>query len=110
MNPSGTVIISGSTEKTLRVWDPRSCNKLMKLKGSFQFTKSSFQLFSKYLFSPVLGHTDNVKCIVVNTEGTQCLSAGSDGTVRLWSLGQQRCISTMRIHDEGVWTLQVIFV
>ena len=53
------------------------------------------------------GHTDNVKCIVVNSEGSQCLSASSDGTVRLWSLGQQRCISTMRIHDEGVWTLQV---
>lgn len=84
MNPSGTVIVSGSTERILRVWDPRSCNKLMKLKG----------------------HTDNVKCIVVNSEGSQCLSASSDGTVRLWSLGQQRCISTMRIHDEGVWTLQ----
>ena len=52
------------------------------------------------------GHTDNVKCIVVNTEGTQCLSASSDGTIRLWSLGQQRCVSTLRIHDEGVWTLQ----
>lgn len=33
MNPPGTVIISGSTEKVLRVWDPRSCNKLMKLIG-----------------------------------------------------------------------------
>ena len=60
------------------------------------------------VFFKYLGHTDNVKCIVVNSEGTQCLSASSDGTVRLWSLGQQRCISTMRIHDEGVWTLQVI--
>ena len=35
----GTVIVSGSTEKVLRVWDPRTCAKLMKLKG----------------------HTDNVK-------------------------------------------------
>lgn len=34
MNPSGTVIVSGSTEKVLRVWDPRTCNKLMKLKGT----------------------------------------------------------------------------
>lgn len=34
MNPSGTVIVSGSTEKVLRVWDPRTCNKLMKLKGN----------------------------------------------------------------------------
>lgn len=33
MNPSGTAIVSGSTEKVLRVWDPRTCAKLMKLKG-----------------------------------------------------------------------------
>ena len=33
MNPPGTVIVSGSTEKQLRIWDPRTGNKLMKLKG-----------------------------------------------------------------------------
>lgn len=33
MNPQGTIIVSGSTEKALRLWDPRSCAKLFKLKG-----------------------------------------------------------------------------
>lgn len=33
MNPSGTIIVGGSTEKVLRVWDPRTCDKLMKLVG-----------------------------------------------------------------------------
>nr|BAG60944.1 unnamed protein product [Homo sapiens] len=45
-----------------------------------------------------------------NTAGrrkVQCLSGSSDGTIRLWSLGQQRCIATYRVHDEGVWALQV---
>lgn len=37
----------------------------------------------------------------------QCLSGSSDGTIRLWSLGQQRCIATYRVHEEGVWALQV---
>ena len=37
----------------------------------------------------------------------QCLSGSSDGTIRLWSLGMQRCIATYRVHDEGVWALQV---
>ncbi|XP_045181186.2 WD repeat-containing protein 48-like [Mercenaria mercenaria] len=84
MNPAGTVIVSGSTEKVLRVWDPRTCLKLMKLKG----------------------HTDNVKALVLNRDGTQCLSGSSDGMIRLWSLGQQRCVATFRVHDEGVWALQ----
>ncbi|KAH1176885.1 hypothetical protein KIL84_010587 [Mauremys mutica] len=72
-------------EAVLRVWDPRTCAKLMKLKG----------------------HTDNVKALLLNRDGTQCLSGSSDGTIRLWSLGQQRCIATYRVHDEGVWALQV---
>jgi WD repeat-containing protein 48 len=84
MNPSGTVIVSGSTEKVLRVWDPRNCQKLMKLKG----------------------HSDNVRALLVSRDGTQCLSASSDGTIRLWSIGQQRCVATIRVHDEGIWALQ----
>ena len=36
----------------LRVWDPRTCSKVMKLKG----------------------HIDNVKSIIINAEGTQVLS------------------------------------
>lgn len=83
MNPSGTVIVSGSTEKVLRVWDPRTCNKMMKLRG----------------------HTDNIKALVLNRDGTQCLSASSDGTIKLWSLSQQWAIQTIRVHTEGVWAL-----
>ena len=49
MNNAGTVIISGSAENVLRVWDPRTCQKQMKLKG----------------------HTDNIKAIVINRDGTQ---------------------------------------
>jgi len=49
MNASGTVIVSGSTEKVLRVWDPRTCMRQMKLKG----------------------HTDIVKALILNRDGTQ---------------------------------------
>lgn len=83
MSASGNILVAGSTEKALRVWDPRSCEKKMKLKG----------------------HTDNVKALLVNRDGTQVLSGSSDGTIRLWSLGQQRCIASLSVHREGVWAL-----
>lgn len=38
--------------QVLRVWDPRTCAKLMKLKG----------------------HTDNVKSLLLNRDGTQVRS------------------------------------
>ncbi|KAK6046885.1 WD domain, G-beta repeat protein [Cooperia oncophora] len=85
MNDSGTVIVSGSTEKVLRIWDPRTCQKIMKLRG----------------------HTENIRAVVISPDGTKCLSASADATVRLWDLGQQRCIATCLVHQEGVWTLQV---
>lgn len=39
--------------QVLRVWDPRTCAKLMKLKG----------------------HTDNVKSLLLNRDGTQVHNA-----------------------------------
>uniref|UniRef100_A0A3B4Z578 WD repeat-containing protein 48 n=1 Tax=Stegastes partitus TaxID=144197 RepID=A0A3B4Z578_9TELE len=80
MNQMGTVIVSGSTEKAPRTW--RLLNRgILKSKSAGLFL---------FVFFPL-----------------QCLSGSSDGTIRLWSLGQQRCIATYRVHDEGVWALQV---
>uniref|UniRef100_A0AAY5KIU5 WD repeat-containing protein 48 n=1 Tax=Esox lucius TaxID=8010 RepID=A0AAY5KIU5_ESOLU len=56
--------------------------------------------------SSLSGNKDSIYSLAMNQMGT-CLSGSSDGTIRLWSLGQQRCIATYRVHDEGVWALQV---
>lgn len=79
MNPSGSLIVSGSTENALRIWDPRTCNRIMKLKG----------------------HSENVKALVVSSDGSQVISGSSDGTIKLWSIGQQRCVQTLHVHNEG---------
>lgn len=85
MNPPGTIIVSGSTENILRIWDPRTCNRITKLRG----------------------HAENVRALVVSQDGTQVVSGSSDGTIKLWNLGQQRCVQTYRVHKEGVWSLLV---
>lgn len=54
---------------------------------------------------PRLGHTDNVKALVVSRDGAHCISGSSDGSIKVWSLGGQRCIQTIRIHSDSVWAL-----
>ncbi|WIA22702.1 hypothetical protein OEZ85_001110 [Tetradesmus obliquus] len=83
MSSAGTLVAAGTTEAYIRLLDPRSGQKVMKLKG----------------------HTDNVRALLLNEEGTLLLSGSSDNTVRLWDLGQQRCVQTLNVHTDSVWCL-----
>ncbi|KAL4304405.1 hypothetical protein GQ457_10G013750 [Hibiscus cannabinus] len=83
MNASGTVLVSGGTEKALRVWDPRTGLKTMKLRG----------------------HIDNTRALLLDSTGRYCLSGSSDSMIRLWDLGQQRCVHSYAVHTDSVWAL-----
>eukprot|EP00252_Welwitschia_mirabilis_P010612 TRINITY_DN2397_c0_g1_i1.p1 TRINITY_DN2397_c0_g1~~TRINITY_DN2397_c0_g1_i1.p1 ORF type:complete len:753 (+),score=154.85 TRINITY_DN2397_c0_g1_i1:499-2757(+) len=83
MNDAGTILVSGGTEKVVRVWDARSGSKQMKLRG----------------------HTDNVRALLLDSSGRMCLSGSSDSVIRLWDLGQQRCVHTYAVHTDSVWAL-----
>eukprot|EP00249_Psilotum_nudum_P019787 c27414_g1_i2 orf=519-2798(-) len=85
MNDAGTILVSGGTEKAVRVWDPRSGTKQMKLKG----------------------HSDNIRALVLDPSGRFCLSGSSDSMIRLWDLGQQRCLHSYAVHTDSVWALAV---
>ncbi|KAG2695320.1 hypothetical protein I3843_07G008700 [Carya illinoinensis] len=83
MNDSGTLLVSGGTEKVVRVWDPRTGSKTMKLRG----------------------HTDNIRVLLMDSTGRLCLSGSSDSMIRLWDLGQQRCVHSYAVHTDSVWAL-----
>lgn len=83
-DPQANLVVAGGTEKLIRLWDPRTQEKLMKLRG----------------------HKDNVRAVKLSRDGTQCVSASSDGTVRLWSIGEQRVIRVFQLSEHGIWALQ----
>ncbi|KAF6173753.1 hypothetical protein GIB67_042921, partial [Kingdonia uniflora] len=83
MNDSGTTLVSGGTEKVVRVWDPRTGSKTLKLRG----------------------HTDNIRALLLDSTGRYCLSGSSDSMIRLWDLGQQRCVHSYAVHTDSVWAL-----
>ncbi|RIB12846.1 hypothetical protein C2G38_2041481 [Gigaspora rosea] len=82
-NTLGTVLASGSPEKIIRLWDPRTTKQI-----------TSFT-----------GHTDNIRSILISDDGELVLSGSSDTTIKLWSLKAQRCINTFTVHSDSVWSL-----
>ncbi|KAK4416211.1 Patatin-like protein 1 [Sesamum alatum] len=82
-NDCATLLVSGGTEKVVRVWDPRTGTKTMKLRG----------------------HTDNIRVLLLDSSGRYCLSGSSDSMIRLWDLGQQRCVHSYAVHTDSVWAL-----
>ncbi|CAO3678603.1 unnamed protein product [Rhizopus microsporus] len=82
-NAPGTIIASGSPEKVIRLWDPRSGKRIGKLTG----------------------HTDNIRALLVSQDGNYVLSGSSDATIKLWSVHARRCLATYETHPDSVWSL-----
>lgn len=82
-NYTGSVTATGGVDRTIHGWDPR-------------MRDSTFQLF---------GHDDNVRTMCMSPDGRYLLSGSSDTTVRLWSVGEQRCLHTFMHHNSSVWSV-----
>ncbi|UDD58248.1 hypothetical protein AFCA_005711 [Aspergillus flavus] len=78
-----SVIASGGPESVVRVWDPKSGKLITKF----------------------VGHTDNIRDILVNRDGDTIMTASSDQTVKIWSLTAGRCMHTLTMHNDSVWSL-----
>lgn len=79
----GGILASGGPESIVRLWDPRSGKAVTKF----------------------VGHTDNIRSILVSEQGDYILSASSDTTIKLWSLTGGRCLHTLSMHNDSVWSL-----
>ncbi|KAJ5120623.1 Protein of unknown function DUF3337 [Penicillium bovifimosum] len=78
-----SVLASGGPENVVRVWDPRSGNLVTKF----------------------VGHTDNIRDILINQNGDTIMTASSDQTIKIWSLTAGRCMNTLTMHNDSVWSL-----
>lgn len=78
-----SLLASGGPESTVRLWDPRTGKNITKF----------------------VGHTDNVRAILINATGDTVLTASADRTVKVWSVSAGRCMHTLTMHNDSVWAL-----
>lgn len=79
----GPIMASGGPESIVRLWDPKSGKRITNL----------------------VGHTDNVRDILINEDGDMVMTASSDQTIKVWSITAGRCMHTLTMHNDSVWSL-----
>ncbi|KAI6248727.1 hypothetical protein HI914_02707 [Erysiphe necator] len=77
------IIASGGPDSIVRLWDPRSGSRVTKF----------------------VGHTDNIRDILINGSGDTIMTASSDQTIKVWNVTACRCMYTLTMHNESVWSL-----
>lgn len=78
-----TLVAGGGPESIVRVWDPRSGRRITKF----------------------VGHTDNIRDVLISQDGDMVMTASSDQTVKVWSMTAGRCMNTLTMHNDSIWTL-----
>ncbi|KAL5389641.1 hypothetical protein PMIN06_004762 [Paraphaeosphaeria minitans] len=80
---SPSIVASGGPESIVRIWDARTGKRVTKF----------------------VGHTDNVRDVLITQDGDTILTASSDQTVKVWSMTAGRCMYTLNMHNDSVWSL-----
>ncbi|KAF9060622.1 WD40-repeat-containing domain protein, partial [Rhodocollybia butyracea] len=73
-------IISGSLDRTVRIWDTQSGTESQKLEG----------------------HTDGIKSVALSPQGQQLVSGSSDKTVQIWDTHCFGKLEMLGTHTAGV--------
>ena len=122
-------VLSGSADRTMRMWDIESgrClqvfkghskevnsvflgnNGLYALSGSADCTIKLWDLASGSCRKTYEGHTDSVSCVLMTSDGRYLISGsgGTDSTIRLWESSTGRCLRTLSGQGSTVNSLSL---
>jgi WD40 repeat protein/Cdc6-like AAA superfamily ATPase len=81
----GNRVISGSQDKTLRIWDLESGRCINTLEG----------------------HTDDVECVSITPDGDKAISGSRDKTLRVWDVENGKCLNILEGHTRSILCVNI---
>ncbi|GAX15713.1 platelet-activating factor acetylhydrolase [Fistulifera solaris] len=80
LHPDYTVVVSGSEDGTIKIWDHESGEYMKTLKG----------------------HTNTVNSVCFTPKGGHLASCSTDLSIKLWDFTTHACLRTLRGHDHTI--------
>jgi GTPase SAR1 family protein len=122
ISADGRWAVSGSADKTVRVWDVETGECLATLEGhtqsvygvavtadgrrivsgSFDKTVRVWDVETGKCLATLGGHTSTVMGVSVTADGRWAVSGSADKTVRVWDVENGKFLSTFVGHDDSV--------
>lgn len=86
LHPVYTVVVSGSEDGTLKVWDHESGDYIRTLKG----------------------HTNTVQSVTFTPSGSHLASCSTDLSIKVWDFATYACVRTLRGHDHTISSVRFL--
>eukprot|EP00794_Sanderia_malayensis_P019919 gene19919-21871_t len=117
-------VMSGSADRTIRVWDVRSGRSVRKLKGqkggirairfdnrhiitaSWDMTIVVWHAVKFKRIKTLHGHQDCVSCLEITEDNL--FSGSHDKTLKIWCRDSWKCLGTLKGHQGGITCLTLI--
>lgn len=85
ISPDGQILVSGSADKTIKIWTLKT--------GDLKTT--------------LTGHSSGVNSITISPDGETVVSGSSDNTVKIWNLKTGDLKTTLNVHYDSVRSVAV---
>ncbi|AFY85043.1 WD40 repeat domain-containing protein [Oscillatoria acuminata] len=127
IDPKGDFLISGSNDKTVKIWEVSTGNLIktgightgsaialaispngeLFASGSGDNTIKLWELKTGKLRFTLRGHTGWVNAVAFHPKGNMLVSGGADKTIALWNLDTQELIGTFYGHTSTVRSISI---